>query len=110
MGFVAAQPFIREQLEQGEFRGMLEKEVTEIAGRPVKIEFGFSDPEEPGETVPSEETNADKKALRERAVADPMVRSFVETFQGEVEEVRALGGTSPTKGESEERSDDSTKR
>jgi len=106
LGFVAGQQFIREQLEQEEFRGILEKEASEIAGRPIEIEFGFSEPEEARETSPPEETSVDKNALRTRAVADPMVRSFVETFQGEVDEVRALGGSSPTK----ERSDDSTKR
>jgi DNA polymerase-3 subunit gamma/tau len=103
MGFIAGQQFIREQLEQEEFRGILEKEASEIAGRPVKIELSFSEPEGPRETPTPEETKADKKALLERAVSDPMVRSFVETFQGEVEEVRALDGAAPTE------NDDSTK-
>jgi DNA polymerase-3 subunit gamma/tau len=98
MGFVAAQQFIREQIEQDEFRGILEKEASELLGRPIKMAFGFSEPEKPTEAAPPEESNAkaDKAALYERAVKDPMVRRFVETFQGEVEEVRALDRDSTT--------------
>ncbi len=96
MGFVGGQQFIREQIEQEEFRGILEKEVSEIAGRPIKMEFGFSEPEKTKQTAPPEESKADKAGLYERAVKDPMVRRFVETFQGEVEEVRALDQDSTT--------------
>lgn len=98
MGFVAAQQFIREQIEQDEFRGILEKEASELLGRPIKMAFGFSEPEKPKEAAPLEESksNADKAALYERAVKDPMVRRFVETFQGEVDEVRALDRDSET--------------
>jgi hypothetical protein len=96
MGFVTAQQFVREQIEQEELRRILETEASEVAGRRLRIELGsYQPPEAP---VPEESSPA-KDELYERATRDPLVRSFVETFQGEVEEVRALGSDSAAKSE-----------
>jgi hypothetical protein len=57
----------------------------------------ISAPNEPKDETPPEKESEARNELYERAMKDPMVRGFVETFQGEVEDVRPLNTGSETK-------------
>jgi DNA polymerase-3 subunit gamma/tau len=90
LGFEADQPFLCEQIEQADFRRLLEEEASAVAGRKLKVEVRLSKPDKSEvETSQGDETKA-RRELFERAMKDPMVRGFKETFQGEVEDVRPL--------------------
>jgi DNA polymerase-3 subunit gamma/tau len=88
LGFEAVPVFLREQIQQEEVRELLEKEASDAAGRKLRVEVIFSDVEEPAEKSEPKSTNETDGELYERAVRDPMVRGFVETFKGEIETVR----------------------
>jgi DNA polymerase-3 subunit gamma/tau len=97
LNFVVDQPFLREQIQEEEFRKLLEKEASQVAGRPLRIEVRFADFEKKEEEPARKEEAPGKQTdLLERAMKDPMVRGFVETFQGEVEEVRPLDSSNKT--------------
>ena len=91
IGFDVTQEFFQEQLEQEDLRHLLENTASECAGRPLRVEVALSDrkvapaPEPP---TPTQDT------LREKALREPLVRSFLETFQGEIEDIKPLQ-TSP---------------
>jgi hypothetical protein len=105
IGFDVDQEFFREQLEKEDLRRLLEKTASECAGRPLRVEVALSQPKEESLPEPTGETPAPSPdALRERALKEPLVRSFLETFQGEIEEVRPLTDASP-----DEASEGSTK-
>lgn len=95
LNFVVEQPFLREQIEQEDFRRLLEREASEAAGHPIRLEIAVSRPERPPEGG-GEETTKTREELYQRALKDPMVRGFVETFQGEVEDVRPRRSVSGT--------------
>jgi hypothetical protein len=97
LGFEVEQQFVREQIEQEDVRRLLEKEASEVAGRSIRVEMRVSSPDQPEETTSSEGEKKAKDELFERAMEDPMVRGFVETFQGEVEDVRPISAPSETK-------------
>jgi len=88
IGFVDAQPFLREQIEQKDVRRALEQAASEVADRSLRVEFRLSESASATEPVPETESPADD--LFERALKDPMVRGFVATFRGRVEEVLSL--------------------
>lgn len=97
LNFVVDQPFLREQIQEEEFRELLEKEASQVAGRPLRIEVRFADLEtKQDEPPPKEENSQGQTDLFQRAIKDPMVRGFVETFQGEVDEVRPFDADSKT--------------
>jgi len=88
ISFPAGQELIREQVEQPDCRQLLEQWLSELAGRPLAVEtIVVEPPVQPApDSHPSEEAT-----LRERALKEPLVRAFLETLQGEVEDVRAPG-------------------
>jgi hypothetical protein len=94
---------VRQLIEDEGLRGALEKEASETAGRPIRVAFRVSEPveEEPpsGEAEGSEDEGSEAEVsedeLFERAIKDPLVRGFVSTFRGKVEEVLALDSGSP---------------
>jgi DNA polymerase-3 subunit gamma/tau len=97
LGFEADQPFLREQIEHSDFRQLLEKEASEVAGRALRVEVRISAPNEPKDETPPEKESEARNELYERAMKDPMVRGFVETFKGEVDDVRPRHSESETK-------------
>ena len=91
LSFVVDQPFLREQIQAEDFRKLLEQEASQVAGRTLRVEVHFAEPDkEQEEPARKEDVSKGQEELFRRAVKDPMVRGFVETFQGEVEEVRPL--------------------
>jgi DNA polymerase-3 subunit gamma/tau len=97
LGFEADQPFLCEQIEQADFRRLLEEEASAVAGRKLRVEVRLSKSDKPEEETSPGDENKVRRELFERAMKDPMVRGFVETFQGEVEDVRPLNPESETK-------------
>ncbi len=97
LNFVVDQPFLREQIQAEDFRKLLEQEASQVAGRTLRVEVRFAEPDkEQEEPARKEEVAKGQEELFRRAVKDPMVRGFVETFQGEIEEVRPLDGGTKT--------------
>jgi hypothetical protein len=97
LGFEADQPFLCEQIEQADFRRLLEEEASAVAGRRLRVEVRVSKPDKPEEETSRGDESEVRRELFERAMKDPMVRGFMETFQGEVEDVRPLDPESETK-------------
>ena len=89
IGFEVDQKFFQEQLQDEDMRRVLEETASECAGRPLRVEVALSDrkKESPPESPPPSQ-----EALREKVLKEPLVRSFLETFRGEVEEIKPLGG------------------
>jgi len=88
LGFDVAPGFLREQIQQEDVLQLLEKEASDAAGRKLRVEITFSDSEKPAEETESEPIDETQGELYKRAVRDPMVQGFVETFKGEIETVR----------------------
>ncbi|MGH9462055.1 MAG: hypothetical protein ACRD1X_12600, partial [Vicinamibacteria bacterium] len=124
VGFDASQEFSRTELDREDLRSILAKAASECAGRTLRVEIassassGSTDlPGSPGSPEASgslgiepslaselEPTTPPKRdALRDKVLKEPLVRSFLETFQGEIEDIRSLE-TSP-EGQSSEQSD-----
>jgi DNA polymerase-3 subunit gamma/tau len=107
IGFDVDQKFFQEQLESQELRQVLEKTASECAGRPLRVAVALLDRKKespPQPTPPSEE------ALREKVLKEPLVRSFLETFQGEVEEIKPLGRAPSDPEGNDQQSDRANKR
>jgi len=83
--FATGQEFFREQLDAEASRNVVEKLATEVAGRAIRIETALVTKAAPKAPVGAA---APPDALRQRALDEPLVRAFVETLQGEVEDVR----------------------
>jgi DNA polymerase-3 subunit gamma/tau len=115
VGFDASQEFSRTELDREDLRSILAKAASECAGRTVRVEIASSaslalsgSPGSAGsagvEPTPAPEPAPPKPdALRDKVLKEPLVRSFLETFQGEIEEIQSLE-TSP-EGQSSERPD-----
>jgi hypothetical protein len=101
------QKFFQEQLESEDLRQLLEETASACAGRPLRVEVALSDrkKESPPEPPPPAQ-----QALREKVLQEPLVRSFLETFQGEIEEIKPLGAASPETEGNDRRSDRTNKR
>jgi DNA polymerase-3 subunit gamma/tau len=98
IGFDVDQEFFQEQLEREDLRQILEKTASECAGRPLRVEVALS---REGDAEPTPAPAAPEDALRERVLKEPLVRSFLETFQGEIEEIKPLESASPDEGSSD---------
>jgi DNA polymerase-3 subunit gamma/tau len=96
--FLPEQQAIAEQLEHKELKALLETQASQLAGRRVFVSIDILQNGQTPMKAHSEETTAPSPAsgakeetpsnLLERAQKDPMVRRFVETFQGEIQSVR----------------------
>ncbi len=85
------------------FKGFLEERASAIAGTRTGVRLDVSKKKETADTTASlpEETaqkpeptgEKDEKDLAQRASEDPLVRRFVDTFQGEVEDVKGVQRT-----------------
>ena len=107
IGFDVDQKFFQEQLESQDLRQLLEETASACAGRPLRVEVALSDrKKEP----PPEPPPPSQQALREKVLQEPLVRSFLETFQGEIEEIKPLGAASSETEGNDRRSDRTNKR
>ncbi len=107
IGFDVDQKFFQEQLESEDLRQLFEETASACAGRPLRVEIALSDRKKES---PPEPPPPSQQALREKVLQEPLVRSFLETFQGEIEEIKPLGATSSETEGSNRRSDRTNKR
>ena len=107
IGFEGDQKFFQEQLESEELRQVLEKTASACAGRPLRVEVALLDRKKESPPEPSPPSD---EALREKVLKEPLVRSFLETFQGEVEEIKPLGRAPSEPEGNDRRSDRANKR
>ena len=107
ISFDVDQKFFQEQLESEDLRQLLEETASACAGQPLRVEIALSDrkKESPPEPLPPSQ-----QALREKVLQEPLVRSFLETFQGEIEEIKPLGAASSETEGNDRRSDRTNKR
>jgi DNA polymerase-3 subunit gamma/tau len=86
---------LADQLRQKTFSGLLQDQVSELLGRRVEVAVDLLEngaegdsPKARAEEPPRGGEDRKQEGLREKAERDPLVRRFLETFQGEVEDVR----------------------
>lgn len=91
LSYLPDQTVLVEQLQQKALKGLLEEQASSLAGRKlvVKVELTAAaksvDEVAPAESPPQD---GEKVNLREQADRDPLVRQFIDTFQGEIESVQ----------------------
>ena len=107
IGFDVDQKFFQEQLESEDLRQLLEETASACAGRPLRVEIALSDRKKES---PPDPPPPSQQALREKVLQEPLVRSFLETFQGEIEEIKPLGAASSETEGNDRRSDRTNKR
>ena len=85
--FLPEQQALAEQLEQKELKALLETQVSQLVGKRLSVGVEIlENGQASAETPPAEGESTSE--LTERAQKDPMVRRFLETFQGEIQAVR----------------------
>lgn len=107
IGFEVDQKFFQEQLESKELRQVLEETASACAGRPLRVEVALSDRKKESQPEPPPPS---QEALREKVLKEPLVRSFLETFQGEIEEIKPLDRAPSDPDGNDQRSDRANKR
>ncbi len=107
IGFDVDQKFFQEQLESEDLRQLLEETASACAGRPLRVEIALSDRKKES---PPDPPPPSQQGLREKVLQEPLVRSFLETFQGEIEEIKPLGAASSETEGNDRRSDRPNKR
>ncbi len=103
VGFDASQEFSRTELDREDLRGLLAKTASECSGRTLRVEIASSDGKPKPAPEPEPPSPPKQDVLREKVLKEPLVQSFLETFQGEIEEIESLE-TSP-EGQSSEQPD-----
>jgi DNA polymerase-3 subunit gamma/tau len=84
ISFLAEHKVLVEQLQQKALLSVLEEQVSELAGRKLSVAVAILEGAPAAEEARVEPR---QEGLRQAAERDPLVRRFVETFQGEVEDV-----------------------
>jgi DNA polymerase-3 subunit gamma/tau len=88
LSFLAEHKVLVEQLQQRALLSVLEEQVSELAGRKLSVAVAILESAPPAVTAEESDRAATRaEGLREAAERDPLVKRFVETFQGEVEDV-----------------------
>jgi DNA polymerase-3 subunit gamma/tau len=95
LSFLAEHKALAEQLQHKSLLSVLEEQISELAGRRLSVAVAILEDAAPAPAavpalpaVDEERVETPGQGLREAAERDPLVRRFVETFQGEVEDVR----------------------
>jgi hypothetical protein len=92
--FLSTEKALAEQLREKDLFGHLEEQVAVVFGRKLSLSIEVvengSGPEGEAPAIPSADPGAS-----ERAKQDPLVQRFVETFQGEVEDVTSIHRSQP---------------
>ncbi len=91
--FLPEQKVLAEQLREKSLLALLEEQVASVFGRKivVSVEVAENGAERPAETPPA--PSRSEVGLEERAKRDPLVKRFVDTFQGEVEDIISSDGS-----------------
>jgi DNA polymerase-3 subunit gamma/tau len=99
--FLSEQKVIAEQLREKSLLALLEEQVAAVFGKKLAISVEVIEngdkpkaeaaPKSPG--TPANEARPGEGGLEERAKRDPLVKRFVETFQGEVEDIVSSDGS-----------------
>jgi DNA polymerase III subunit gamma/tau len=90
--FLSEQKVLAEQLRDKTFMATLEEQVATVFGKKlaIAVEVVENGGKPVAEATPAPEVRA---SLEERAKQDPLVKRFVETFQGEVEDIVSSDGS-----------------
>jgi hypothetical protein len=90
--FLAEQKVLAEQLRERALLALLEEQAAAVFGKKVAVavEVVENGSKPVAENTPVPESRA---GLEERAKGDPLVRRFVDTFQGEVEDIVPSDGS-----------------
>jgi len=102
--FLSEQRVLAEQLREKSLMALLEEQVAAVFGKKLAISVEVIEngdkpkaeapPEKPGDPgKPVNEARPGEGGLEERAKQDPLVKRFVETFQGEVEDIVSSDGS-----------------
>jgi hypothetical protein len=105
LSFLTEQKVLAEQLREKSLLSLLEEQAAAVFGKKLAIAVeviengaGPSAEAAPGpQAPPAKERARGEGGLEEQAKQDPLVKRFVETFQGEVEDV--AGCREPARGE-----------
>jgi hypothetical protein len=91
--FLPEQKVLAEQLREKPLFALLEEQVASVFGRKiaVSVEVAGNGAEPPAEAPPAPARS--EGGLEERAKRDPLVQRFVDTFQGEVEDIISSDGS-----------------
>lgn len=85
-----SQKALAEQLQQKALKELLEEQVSVLVGRKLHVNIHVVRDANEAELAPaaSHASDAASTTLRDRAQRDPLVRQFIDTFQGEIESVQ----------------------
>ncbi len=91
--FLPEQRVLAEQLREKTLFALLEEQVASVFGKKivVSVEVAENGAERPAEATPAPPRS--EGGLEERAKRDPLVKRFVDTFQGEVEDIISSDGS-----------------
>ena len=91
LSYRPAQKVLAEQLQEKAVKELLEEQASNLLGRKLSVTVELTrEAEQADEVAPGEppEEDGGSRTLRERADRDPLVRQFIDTFQGEIESVQ----------------------
>ena len=90
--FLSSQKVLAEQLEQKTLKELLEEQASRLANRKlfvtVRVEENGTNASEDAPIETPIKQDKMSKDLQERARLDPLVRQFIDTFQGEIQSVK----------------------
>ena len=91
LSYRPGQKVLAEQLQEKAVKELLEEQAANLLGRKLSVTVELTrEAEQADEVAPGEppEEDGGSRTLRERADRDPLVRQFIDTFQGEIESVQ----------------------
>ncbi len=88
--YLDTQRVLAEQLQQKALKELLEEQASGLVGRTIRVNIDVIRETSEAAVAPSEPQVQDDTSatLRDRANSDPLVRQFIDTFQGEIESVQ----------------------
>ena len=91
LSYVPDQKVLAEQLQQQALKELLQEQASTLAGRKLSVTVTVTGEPKPVDERAPAKTPADDgptETLRAQADRDPLVRQFIDTFQGEIESVQ----------------------
>ena len=98
LSYLPDQKILAEQLQQKALKQLLEDQASKLLGRKVSVTVELTREAVQADALTPETPNSapvvddGSETLRERADRDPLVRQFIDTFQGEIESVQKPDG------------------
>jgi hypothetical protein len=98
LSYLPDQEILAEQLQQKALKQLLEEQASKLLGRKVSVKVELTREAVQADEVtqktpdPAPVVDDGPETLRERADRDPLVRQFIDTFQGEIESVQKPDG------------------